>query len=46
MTNFVFDVDGTLTNARETIDPVFEEFMYDFLRIFQLTYGQKCITIG
>lgn len=32
MTNFIFDVDGTLTNARETIDPVFEEFMYDFLR--------------
>ena len=31
MTSFVFDVDGTLTNARETIDPVFEKFMQEFV---------------
>jgi len=31
MTNdFIFDLDGTLTNAREYIDPQFEEFMHEF----------------
>lgn len=31
MTSFIFDVDGTLTNAREAIDPVFEKFMHEFV---------------
>jgi phosphomannomutase len=30
MTSFVFDVDGTLTDARQTIDLQFEEFMQEF----------------
>lgn len=31
MTNdLIFDLDGTLTNAREYIDPQFEEFMHEF----------------
>lgn len=30
MTSFVFDVDGTLTDARQVIDPQFEEFMQEF----------------
>lgn len=30
MTSFVFDVDGTLTDARQPIDPQFEEFMQKF----------------
>lgn len=30
MTRFLFDVDGTLTDARQKIDPEFEEFMSDF----------------
>ena len=32
MTSFVFDVDGTLTNARETIDPAFEQYMREFVK--------------
>ena len=31
MTTFLFDVDGTLTDARRTIDPEFEQFMMDFV---------------
>ena len=32
MTNtFMFDVDGTLTDARRTIDPDFHEFMLEFM---------------
>lgn len=31
MTTFLFDVDGTLTDARRTIDPEFYEFMLKFL---------------
>lgn len=31
MASFVFDVDGTLTNVRERIDPKFEYFMMDFI---------------
>ena len=30
MTSFVFDVDGTLTDARQPIDTKFEEFMQEF----------------
>ena len=30
MTRYLFDVDGTLTNSRQKIDPKFEEFMIDF----------------
>jgi len=30
MISFVFDVDGTLTDARQPIDPKFEEFMHEF----------------
>ena len=30
MTSFVFDVDGTLTDARQLIDPEFEKFMQEF----------------
>lgn len=33
MTSFVFDVDGTLTDARQLIDPQFEEFMQEFTRV-------------
>lgn len=33
MTSFVFDVDGTLTDARQSIDPKFEEFMQEFTRM-------------
>lgn len=29
-TNFIFDLDGTLTNAREYIDEQFEDFMHEF----------------
>ena len=30
-TKFLFDVDGTLTDARKPIDPEFEKFMLDFI---------------
>lgn len=30
MTRFIFDVDGTLTDARQRIDPEFADFMADF----------------
>ena len=30
MTRFLFDVDGTLTDARQKIDPEFEDFMIEF----------------
>jgi len=30
MTRFLFDIDGTLTDSRQKIDPDFESFMYDF----------------
>lgn len=30
MTRFLFDVDGTLTDARQRIDPYFADFMADF----------------
>ena len=33
MTSFVFDVDGTLTDARQKIDPEFEKFMMQFTRM-------------
>ena len=33
MTSFVFDVDGTLTDARQQIDPKFEEFMQEFTKV-------------
>lgn len=33
MTSFVFDVDGTLTDSRKSIDKKFEEFMLDFTRM-------------
>ena len=29
--NFIFDVDGTLTDARQHIDPEFEEFLHEFV---------------
>ena len=29
---FMFDVDGTLTDPRRTIDPDFHEFMLDFMQ--------------
>lgn len=32
MTTFLFDVDGTLTDARKPIDPVFEQFMLEFVK--------------
>ena len=32
MTKFLFDVDGTLTDARKPIDPAFENIMLDFVR--------------
>jgi len=32
MTTFLFDVDGTLTDARRTIDPEFEQYMLDFVQ--------------
>jgi len=32
MRRFIFDVDGTLTDSRQRIDPVFEKFMFDFCR--------------
>lgn len=31
MTKFLFDVDGTLTDARKPIDPDFKEFMFRFM---------------
>lgn len=31
MTTFLFDVDGTLTDARKPIDPDFKEFMFEFI---------------
>lgn len=31
MTIFLFDVDGTLTDARKPIDPDFKEFMFEFM---------------
>lgn len=33
MTNFVFDVDGTLTDSRKSIDKKFKDFMLDFTRM-------------
>jgi phosphomannomutase len=30
MTRFLFDIDGTLTDSRQKIDPEFEQFMLDF----------------
>lgn len=33
MTNFVFDVDGTLTDSRKSIDTTFKDFMLDFTRM-------------
>ena len=33
MTSFVFDVDGTLTDARQLIDPEFEKFMQEFTKV-------------
>ena len=33
MTNFVFDVDGTLTDSRKPIDKKFKDFMLDFTRM-------------
>lgn len=30
MNNFIFDVDGTLTDSREPIDPQFEDWFYTF----------------
>lgn len=32
MTKFVFDVDGTLTPSRQTIDPTFAEFFCQFIK--------------
>jgi phosphomannomutase len=34
MTNFIFDVDGTLTPSRGRIDPEFHDFFLDFCRRF------------
>ena len=31
MTRFIFDVDGTLTPSRQTMDPEFKEFFLDFM---------------
>ena len=31
MTKFLFDVDGTLTDARKPIDSDFKEFMFRFI---------------
>lgn len=31
MTRFIFDVDGTLTPSRQTMDPVFKEFFLEFI---------------
>ena len=33
MTNFIFDVDGTLTAPRQLIDTTFKEYMLDFTRM-------------
>lgn len=33
MTNFIFDVDGTLTDSRKPIDKKFKDFMLDFTRM-------------
>ncbi len=33
MTNFIFDVDGTLTDSRKLIDKTFKNFMLDFTRM-------------
>lgn len=33
MTNFVFDIDGTLTDSRKSIDKKFKDFMLDFTRM-------------
>lgn len=33
MTSYIFDVDGTLTDARQPIDPNFEEFMQEFTKV-------------
>jgi len=33
MTNFIFDVDGTLTDSRKSIDKKFKDFMLDFTRM-------------
>jgi|TARA_B100000035_G_scaffold313420_1_gene327088 phosphomannomutase len=30
--NYIFDVDGTLTDSRQRIDPEFEEFFLDFIK--------------
>ena len=30
MNDFIFDLDGTLTDARQYIDPEFEEFLHEF----------------
>ena len=32
MSEFIFDVDGTLTPSRGTIDPEFKEFFMDFAK--------------
>ena len=42
---FMFDVDGTLTDARRTIVPQFKEFMFDFrgpLRILHCCLNLAC----
>lgn len=39
MTTFLFDVDGTLTDARRTIDPDFHEFMLEFME------KNKCMVV-
>ena len=31
MTRFLFDIDGTITESRQKIDPEFQEFMLDFV---------------
>jgi phosphomannomutase len=33
MTNFIFDVDGTLTDSRKSIDKTFKNFMLEFTRM-------------
>ena len=37
--NYIFDVDGTLTDSRQKIDPEFEEFFLDFTR------NNNCYTV-
>ena len=48
MNKFIFDVDGTLTPSRGTIDPTFKEYFNDFCRsnkVFLVTGSDKPKTV-